>query len=196
MNRSVHKYLLLLLTLTVFTVEATGFFVLARSVTPGKSAALPELSADPGRDPALHSRQARAAEIAVRFKQAVIMLHAKQYEHAATALHRVLELAPGMPEAHVNMGFSMLGLKRYAAARDFFETSINLRPEQVNAYYGLAEALEGMNNLVGALGAMRSYIHLTRADDPYLRRARAAVWEWEKALGRNSGNDFTHKGKS
>lgn len=189
MNWGAQKYLLLLLTLAVFTVETIGFFVVARSITPGKSVAVTALPADPGRDPALHARQARSSEIDARFKQGIVMLHAKQYEHATTALHRVLELAPDMPEAHVNMGYAMIGLKRYAAARDFFEAAINLRPSQVNAYYGLAEALEGLNNLEGAMGAMRSYIHLSRSDDPYVRKAHAALWEWEKKLGRKSGKD-------
>ena len=38
-------------------------------------------------------------EFDARFRQAVVMLHAKQYEHAATALHRVLAIAPALPEA-------------------------------------------------------------------------------------------------
>lgn len=187
---------LLLLALAVFAAGGIGFVWSARFVTPGKpAAALSAPPADPNRDPALHARQARTAEIDGRFKQAVAMLHAKQYEHAATALHRVLELAPGMPEAHVNMGFALIGLKRYAAARDFFETAIDRRPAQINAYYGLAEALEGLNDLEGALGAMRSYVHRSRPDDPYLRKARAALWEWELALGRESSNNFPKNGK-
>lgn len=186
---------LLLLALAVFAAGGIGFVWSARFVTPGKPAALSAPPADPNRDSALHARQARTAEIDARFKQAVAMLHAKQYEHAATALHRVLELAPGMPEAHVNMGFALIGLKRYAAARDFFEAAIDLHPAQINAYYGLAEALEGLNDLEGALGAMRSYVHRSRPDDPYLRKARAALWEWELALGRKSTNNFPKNGK-
>ena len=43
-------------------------------------------------------------------------------------------------------------------------------------------ALEKQNDLAGALGAMRSFIHLSTAADPYLRRARSAIWEWETRL--------------
>lgn len=193
MNRVTQKRLLLL-ALVTFAAGGVGFVLSTRSVTPGKpAAAMLAPRANPEHDPALHAREARTAEIDARFKQAVAMLHAKQYEHAITALHRVLELAPDMPEAHVNMGFAMIGLKRYAAARDFFEDAINLRPAQVNAYYGLAEALEGLNDLEGALGAMRSYIHRSRPNDPYVRKARAALWEWEKALGRKPGNEFPNE---
>lgn len=140
---------------------------------------------DPRDDPAAHEREQRAAEVARRFAQAVAMLHARQYEHATTALHRVLELAPTLPEAHVNMGFALLGLARFGAARDFFASAAELRPEQANAYYGLAVAYEGLRDLPPALGAMRTYLHLARADDPHRSRARAALWEWEEALGRH-----------
>ncbi len=112
------------------------------------------------------------------------MLHAREHEHALTAFHRVVELAPDMPEAHVNMGYALLGLRRFEAARGFFESATALRSRQVNAYYGLAVALEGMGDLPGAVGAMRTYVHLTAKDDPYLRKAHAALWEWESGLGR------------
>jgi len=132
------------------------------------------------------SRGARHApvnpEVHQRFQQGVMMLHAKQHEHALTAFHRVLQLAPGMPEAHVNMGYALLGLKRYGAARQFFEGAIALRTHQLNAYFGLAVALEGLHDLPGAIGAMRSYAHLAQADDPYKRKAEAAIWEWQAAV--------------
>lgn len=142
-----------------------------------------ERPADPKVDPDTHARQAREAEIKARFDQAVVMLHAKRYDYAIEALHRVLELAPKLPEAHVNMGYALLGMEDYKAAADFFNTAIELRPQQANAYYGLAVALEGMGDLELALGAMRSYIHLNKnAQDPHLAKARAALWEWENKI--------------
>jgi cytochrome c oxidase subunit I len=129
-----------------------------------------------------HVKQKRSEEIERRFTEGVAQLNAKQYEAAASALHRVLELAPEMPEAHVNMGFAMIGLQRYDMARDFFNVAIDLRTTQSNAYYGLAVALEGLHDVAGALGAMRSYVHLVKDDDPYVRKANAAIWEWEEML--------------
>lgn len=152
--------------------------------------------ANPRVNPAGHARDQQARETKARFEQAVTMLHAKQFEHAATALHRVLELAPRMPEAHVNMGFAMLGLKRHGVARDFFATAIELRPQQANAYYGLALAAEGAGDLESGLGAMRSFLHLSPANDPYRVRARAALWEWERALGRHDEPVASAKGTS
>lgn len=140
-----------------------------------------QAAADPHVSPGLHADERRAIEVKERFTQGVMMLHAKRYEHAVTAFHRVLELAPEMPEAHVNMGFALIGLERYAAARDFFESATALRPGQANAYYGLAVALEGLRDLPGAMGAMRTFVHLSKPDDPFVRKAEAALWEWRTA---------------
>lgn len=160
---------LLALVLTVIAIAAGGALVQALSSRNTAAVA-------PAQDP-------QTQEVRVRFDQAVSMLHAKQYDHAITALHRVLELAPRMPEAHVNMGFALLGLKRAAAARDFFEGASQLNPMQANAYYGNAMALEELGDLAGAVGAMRTYLHLARQEDErHLARARAALWEWETQL--------------
>lgn len=146
----------------------------------------------------VHEAPAAAAprdELRERFDQAVLMLHARQFQHAATALHRVLELAPRLPEAHVNMGFAMLGLNRPDAARDFFDGATALRPEQANAYYGLALAHEARGDLDLAIGAMRSYLHRARdADETHLRRARAALWEWESRRQAERAAPFPESG--
>ncbi len=126
----------------------------------------------------------RLAEITSRFEQAVVMLHAKEYEHAATALHRVMELSPRMPEVYVNMGYAKLGQALPQEALVFFETATQLKPEQANAYWGMAVALESSGDLAGALGAMRTFIHLSPGNDNFARRARSALWEWEEALAR------------
>jgi tetratricopeptide (TPR) repeat protein len=132
-----------------------------------------------------HQRQMQEREVRQRFEQGVVMLHARQYDHAITALHRVLELAPRMPEAHVNMGYALLGLEQPDAARGFFEAAIALNPRQANAYYGLAVAEEARQDYEGALGAMRTYLHFARPDDPFRNKARSALWEWEDKLGRH-----------
>lgn len=133
-----------------------------------------------------HQKQMQEAELKKRFNQGIVMLHAREYEHAVTALQRVLDLAPNMPEARVNMGYALLGLQRAEAARSFFLSAIDLRPQQANAYYGLAMAEELRRDYEAALGGMRSYLHLAPADDAHRVRARAALWEWEQKLGRHS----------
>ena len=161
------------LALTAIVIAAGGALVAALSegVAVGGSVMQTPITAKAPVNPEVHQR----------FQQGVMMLHAKQHEHALTAFHRVIELVPEMPEAHVNMGYALLGLQRYDVARQFFEGAIALRAQQLNAYYGLAVALEGMRDLPGAIGAMRTYAHLARPDDPFLRKAEAALWEWQAA---------------
>jgi len=140
-----------------------------------------------------HAVRARSDEVRVRFEQAVVMLHARQYEHAATALHRVIELDPALPEAHVNMGYALLGLGRHEAARDFFTGATDIRPGQANAYYGLAITNEALGDLPAAIGAMRAFVHLAAPEDPFVRKARAALWEWQEAQNRGPGRDVARR---
>jgi tetratricopeptide (TPR) repeat protein len=169
------------IALTIAAVVAGGALI-HRVLTPdaGPAATATPARTDPRSDPAGHAAESREREIALRFQQAAMMLHAGQHEHAIAALHRLLDLAPRMPEAHVNMGFALAGLKRHAAARDFFASAIELNPMQANAYYGLALAADELGDRPAAVGAMRSYLHLARKEDPrHLSKARAALWEWE-----------------
>ena len=145
-------------------------------------AAQPAPPAEPRRP--MSERERRITE---RFNQAVAMLHAKQFDYAILALDAVIEMAPEMPEAYVNMGYAFIGLEEYGPATKAFEKAIDLRVNQYNAYYGLAMAWEGLGQYEAALGAMRSYIHLAPPNDPYITKARAALWEWEAKLGRIPG---------
>lgn len=183
-----HERLVAAMSVLLLLAIAALLVVLSRS--PELASLEPHADAaavDPDQHPRAHARAAVDQEVSKRFQEAVMMLHAKKYDYAIIALHRVIQLAPRMPEAYVNMGFALIGLKKYKAASDFFNLAIQLRPYQDNAYWGLAVSLEGMNDLEGALGAMRTYIHLAPSDpksQDYVRRARSAIWEWETTLKR------------
>ncbi len=168
------------IALTLGLTAAFGLLLAYGSADHG--AAVTAKRPDPRQDATAHAVQMRKEEIDRRFAQGVALLNAKQFDAAASELARVIELAPQMPEAHVNMGFAMLGVQRYRVAHDFFSAAIDLNLHQLNAYYGLAVALEGLRDLPGALGAMRSYVHRSKADDAYLTKANAALWEWEAEL--------------
>ncbi len=88
-----------------------------------------------------HASAQRAREVRERFDQAVVMLHARQFEHAVTALQRVVELAPRLPEAQVNLGFAWLGLHDGPRAQRAFEAAIDLRPAQANVAKFIARQL-------------------------------------------------------
>lgn len=169
------------LVVTVALV-AGGGYLLDRWIN---SADRPDLKA--------HVDAKRKEEIDLRFKQGVIMLHSKQYDHAMTAFHRVLQLAPKMPEAHVNMGFAMLGQKRYKEALDFFDGATELNRNQLNAYYGMAEAYEGLGDYRGALEAMEAWLHRAKSDDPFRRHGEAAVWEWRERLKKDASPGASKK---
>lgn len=183
------------IALTVTAVVAGGALIQSGWTPVGDGSPAAAVRVDPRSDPAAHAVDARGREIAARFEQAAMMLHAGQHEHAIAALHRLLELAPRMPEAHVNMGFALIGLQRPGAARDFFLTAIELNPEQANAYYGLAMASDELGERPEAIGAMRSYLHLAQSEDPrHLAKARAALWEWETRPGDASAPSATPTG--
>ncbi|MEO5349343.1 MAG: hypothetical protein H7836_06830 [Magnetococcus sp. YQC-3] len=122
---------------------------------------------------------AREVEIRQRFEQGVAMLHIKQYDYAVTAFHWVLQQSPGLPEAHVNMGFALLGLGEAKVAQDYFQSALALRSSQMNAYYGLALAMAAAGDREGARGAMRTFLHLTPQTDPYFAKAQTVLEEWE-----------------
>jgi tetratricopeptide (TPR) repeat protein len=162
------------LALTVAAVLLGGFWI-AR--TP------PAQMSDPAVAGSVPGAAAPDAELRRQFEAAVTLLNSQQHAQAASALHRVIELAPRLPEAHVNLGFAMLGLQRPALARSAFENALALKADQANAYYGLALAHESLGDLELALGAMRSYLHLGHTEnEAHLRRARAAVWEWQSQI--------------
>jgi tetratricopeptide (TPR) repeat protein len=136
-----------------------------------------------------------AALLKQRFNQAVALLHAKQYQYAIMALNQVIKLQPKLPEAYVNIGFAYLGLEDWDTAKIAFNKAMDLKPDQANAYYGLALSYEGKKDYEAALGAMRSYIHLSTPKDPFLAKARSALWEWEAQLGRIPGAKKTLEDK-
>lgn len=117
-----------------------------------------------------------------QFQQAVVLLQHGEYDYAVKGFHDVLKVAPDMPEAHVNMGFALLGLQKFEAAKSFFDSATALKPEQSNAYYGLAIAHEGLGELPEAVAAMRAFTHVAERDDQHRRKAESAIWEWEAEL--------------
>lgn len=114
------------------------------------------------------------------FALGVELLRSGDHDRAIDAFEAVLGLAPTLPEAHVNLGYALLAAGEAEQAVEHFGTAIDLRPMQANAYYGLSEALEALGQREGAMGAMRSFVHLTDGDDPFLTRARSALWEWDE----------------
>ena len=118
------------------------------------------------------------------FNSAVRFMQQGEHEQAVKLWHRILLTNPAIPEVRVNMGFSLFELGRFETARDSFISALEQNAFQANAYYGLAITSEKLGDLEDALGAMKSYIHLAqnKEDQPFIRKAKSAVWEWESQL--------------
>lgn len=126
----------------------------------------------------------RRSQFDAAFRNAVAAMQAGRYEEALSAWHRALLLDAGVVEVKVNLGFTLFELGQLTQARDFFVAALEQNAYQANAYYGLAIVSEQLGDLEAALGAMRSFIHLAGPgqDERHIRRARAALWEWEAQL--------------
>ena len=116
------------------------------------------------------------------FKQGVALLRAGKAGEAYQVLMAASAIAPNVPEALVNLGFAAIALERAEEAEAAFLRAIEIRPEQRNAYFGLAESRELQGDHRGAVHAMSAFLHLTPEDDPFRRRADAAIWEWRATL--------------
>lgn len=129
----------------------------------------------------LRDEQARRAHQS--FQLGVAMLQAGRFDDAVAALHEVLAVYPALPEAHVNMGYALLGAGEPEAAAGFFDTATDLRPSLHNAYYGLALAERERGNELAALAAMQAYAHLAAADERHLPRATDFIRELQARTG-------------
>ena len=129
------------------------------------------------------------------FQRAVVLQHSGHAEAAVGAWEQVLNLAPDLPEAHVNKGFALVDLDDCDRAQLSFDRALALRAQQENAYYGQALCHERQGDLDLALGAMRVYVHLADDESPYVRRAMAAIWEWSagRSAAETSKNNIDSK---
>lgn len=118
------------------------------------------------------------------FKQGVQYLSEGRTHQAIVVLEAARSLGPKVPEVAVNLGFAHLARGDHAVARNHFERALELKPDQINAYYGLGMALEAEGDIEMALGAMRTFLHFEPEGTEYWRRAGAAVWEWDDRLRR------------
>jgi len=116
------------------------------------------------------------------FNEGLQLMRQGRAHEAIVVLEAARKRQPKVPEVSANLGFIHLGAKNYEAAQREFEQALIVSPQQVNAYWGLAMASEGLGDLDMALGAMRTFQHLEKEDSPFQRKADSAIWEWEEEL--------------
>ncbi|WP_207063253.1 tetratricopeptide repeat protein [Motiliproteus sp. SC1-56] len=129
-----------------------------------------------------HALSARREQVDILFEHGVAMLRKGDTQQAVTLFDQVLKLAPRMSEAYVNRGYARAVESEHELALVDFHRAIDLYPSQANAYYGAAQSYEALGDLEAALGAMRSFIHLSTEDSVFITRARSAIWEWGEQL--------------
>ena len=132
-------------------------------------------------DPNGHSKQQMELQTQQQFFDGAKLLQIGHYQQAITVFHKVLTQYPNLPEVHINLGFAMLGLEESTKAVKSFNYALELKPDEANAYYGLALVAEKEQDYEIAMGAMRTYIHL-RQDDNYIAKARAALQFWQSEI--------------
>ena len=116
------------------------------------------------------------------FGEGTSALAAADYSLAANSFARVLEIDPDLAEAHVNLGFALLGMRQVNAAKSEFNLARESNPEQANLYYGLAMVHEHEQEIRQAVLAMQTFLHLAEEGHPFVRKATAAIWEWNQRL--------------
>ncbi|MFN3076811.1 MAG: tetratricopeptide repeat protein [Alphaproteobacteria bacterium] len=129
------------------------------------------------------------------FTEGVKLLKAGHAPEALELFAAAARRRPHAPALWVNIGFARLANKETEAAVMAFQKAINIDAKRVNGYYGLAMALEAQEDIQGALGAMRTYLHLAPQGTDFYRRASSAVWEWEERLkgGKEKGAEESPK---
>jgi tetratricopeptide (TPR) repeat protein len=160
----------------VLGLTVLGGYLINPSVPDGSGSVVMDPSVHPVLDDELSRRTHQS------FQQAVSMLQTGEFDYAVTALHDVLAVYPALPEAHVNMGFALLGLGDSESAADFFDSASDLRPTLHNAYYGLALAEIENGNDKSALAAMQAYAHLATEGDRHLPGALDVIWDLQARL--------------
>lgn len=74
----------------------------------------------------------------------------KQYNDAADALKRAIEIEPTNASAHFNLGLALYNGRRYPDAIQSYKTVIKLRPELAAAHFNLGLAYVAINDKAGA----------------------------------------------
>lgn len=87
-------------------------------------------------------------------------------DYAAAEQHNraLLELAPQLAEAHINLGLSCFAQRKYAEAVKAFEEGLKLKPELGNGLLFLGISWFNLNRLEEAIPALEKY-SAARADD-------------------------------
>ena len=102
------------------------------------------------------------------FRKALRFSSNQDPEHAMASLRKAVEIDPGFVQAHINIGATLMGLKRNEEARAEFEAAVRLDPSCVMAHADLAVASLSLHRFEDAEAHARRALTL----DPAYVKAR------------------------
>jgi hypothetical protein len=107
---------------------------------------------------------------AVRSNAAGIsFFNARQFDSALVYFEQAVEIDPGVPEYHRNLGLALLRSGDASAAEAELRSAIDLAPDLAPAYESLARAQLALGDTTAAMESLGEY--LERESDPQLRGA-------------------------
>ncbi|HXI88212.1 MAG TPA: redoxin domain-containing protein [Parvularculaceae bacterium] len=165
-----------------FCVLAAAVVIVAIKLAPARGVVV-ETSPAPTKNADASPEFARA------FETGIAAFRRGDAHAAAMAFKKASEINPEAADARANLGFALIELGSLDAARANFEAALTLNPQQFNAYYGIAEALEAQGDIEQAAGAMNTFLYYATPDDPFRRKAEAALWEWGRSPELDDGDN-------
>lgn len=129
----------------------------------------------------------RLAEVRAEFDRGVVLLRQGQFDAAASAFHRVLVLAPTLPEGHLNMAFTLYEMGNLSGARKFFESARALDRRMSGADYGIALVTFAEGDRDRAVVLMRRYLEDLPQTDPNRAKALRRLAEMEASMTGKEG---------
>lgn len=181
----------LALFVVVASVTAGGYLLNIPTSQPSLVAPVAEPPQQAEKIPPGEPAKQHQGAFARHFYKGIELMRQGRLKDALEMFELAHQKNPAIPEVHVNIGYLLMETGQWQAAYNAFDEATILRPEQANAYYGMAEALEKLGSIQGAIGAMNTYIHLTKQDTHFTRKAQAAIWEWKQAVSLASRSSDT-----
>jgi len=96
-----------------------------------------------------------AAALLGEFTAAAALLREGKLDEAEAAFNAFVEKRPGIPEAHYNLGIIHTRRKDYPGAQAEYQKAVDLKPDYVEAWTGLARAYEDGGDKAKALEVLK-----------------------------------------
>ncbi|MFQ5736365.1 MAG: tetratricopeptide repeat protein [Thermodesulfobacteriota bacterium] len=134
------------------------------SKAPGPGEAVAPEAPAPGKD-AAKERFDKGVEFSLKGE---IDSAIKEYEAA-------LELNPGIPEAHNNLGFAYMDKGELTRAVEHQKKALELKPDLANGYFGLALAYEKLGKKEEAIKNWKEFMKLSQPHSKWWMNAQEHI---------------------